>query len=307
MNISVIKVSFSYWLRSAIFGIWPVKYIEKPIVNLLSKNKRLDLDPYLPMLERLIFKANKKNGGLDSASFLEIGTGQNLILPIMLIVAGAKKVRTIDISDMTVFYLIKNTLNQLYQNKKYIDLLNSYGIIPKIYPTTLFDARNVCDILNVLSVDYLPDCDLTMPKILSDPIYKSFDIVYSHNVFEHISKPTLSRILANCKNSLSENVTHIHHIDSSDHFSHIIPNLNPLNYYRYGDILWSLLANNRYIYQSRNQKEDYYQICKEIFGDFDLIVLKSQKDIDLQDTLSFAKNKYINRDMSVLNLLLCVN
>jgi hypothetical protein len=111
----------------------------------------------------------------------------------------------------------------------------------------------------------------------------------------------------NCKKSLSDNISHIHHIDFSDHFSHIITNLNPLNYYRYGDIYWALIANNKYIYQSRNQKEDYYEICKEIFVNFDLIVLKSQKDIDLQDSFLFAKNKYINRDMSVLNLLLCVN
>ncbi len=309
MYFKLFKMSLFFWLRAFIFYPKFMRNIERILINIISKNRSSNIETYFQIIDKIILKV-KNNGhkNLDSITFMEIGTGQNLILPIMLKMAGAKLVYTVDIADITVLNLIKSSLRKILKSDDFKKLLNRHDI--KVKPFEGVDPEsysNVHDLLKDLGIKFIHDCDLSKPSSIDDFNYNSIDFVYSMNVFEHIPKPTYSKILLNLKSHLRNNTIHIHQVDLSDHFSHAITGMNSLNHYRFGKVLWAIISNNRYAYHNRNIKSDYDEAFSKIFDKYSSSISVLQTQGEIQQTNNFVSKVFHSTERYALKIYLEVN
>jgi hypothetical protein len=91
---------------------------------------------------------------------------------------------------------------------------------------------------------------------------KSVDLIYSWGVLEHIPWPDLCKIFENSQSLLSDNGRHYHNIGMHDHF-HSAGLGNGVNFLRYSNFEWRIIAGNQFAYHNRKRGVDYLKLIKE--------------------------------------------
>lgn len=298
-------MSARFWLRAAVFRGAFMQGLERRVVDRVNLHRFPDVEGYIDMFDTLVQELRARGRDLTQLKFLEIGTGQTLALPFLLKMAGAKQVVTVDITDMAVLSMTRNSLQQIQASERFKALLRKYGL-PLWTPHKDSNAMKLPALLRLWGITFITECDLSKASSYSSESIAAADVVYSRNVMEHIPRDMLREILVRCATQLGADTLQIHRIDLSDHFSHAIPGMNALNFLRYSNRVWALLAHNSYIYQNRLRYRDMVACFKEAFEVVDHRPCNRLAGAERAAAFSFANPAFREHgeQMDVLDMLI---
>ncbi|WP_423820616.1 class I SAM-dependent methyltransferase [Salinisphaera sp. SPP-AMP-43] len=189
-------------------------------------------------------------GSLEGATVVEIGTGWQPTIPLLLYLAGSRVILT-DVERLMDFSTVVSSIAFLASQHEWVACrLN-------MEPGDITDAlcrglgRDFSSLLANLRFEYRAPGD-----IRSLPPGRA-DIVYSRAVLEHIPAAALDGLIADCRAVLSPNGLMMHIIDNSDHWQHTDRRLSRINFLRYHESTWRLINSSGQIYQNRLRHSDY--------------------------------------------------
>ena len=178
----------------------------------------------------------------DAEVAFEFGAGRGLITPLLLSLAGAKRVIACDLQRLASIEQVNAVISQLAmlghgsgnQIKSFDDLERRY----KVYYDAPGDARKTG----------LPD--------------GSVDLIYSTATLEHIPVSQIRQILAEARRILKPDGRISFTIDYHDHFARGDPSIGYLNFYQFGDKEWGRYNSDLH-YQNRLRHSDFVSLFTE--------------------------------------------
>lgn len=207
-----------------------------------------------------INKIQEQNHDVLGKTFLEIGTGRRLNVPIALWLCGAAKIVTVDLNPYLKEELVLQDIAFIRQAR--IDIKSLFGNHAK---TEIFQERfyqlirtrfTLESLLKTINIEYLAPGDAT--QLALSP--QSVDYHTSFAVFEHIPPQILEAILREGKRVVKQGGLFVHFIDFSDHFEQRDKSISEVNFLQFSDAEWDSYAGNRYMYQNRLRVDDYQQL-----------------------------------------------
>ena len=132
-------------------------------------------------------------------------------------------------------------------------------------------------------IDYIAPCDISNTNFKD----KSFDLITSNSVLEHIPRKLMHKVASECYRLLTDNGICSFHIAHNDHWSHVDNKLHPMNYLKYSEKKWKFL-NPPLNYQNRMLQSEYIDIFKT--AGFKFEVSSNKTPCDLKVNNYFKKN-----------------
>lgn len=260
-------------------------YAQRHFGGLRSVNPIRRLKAGVGIMDRI----RQHNQAIESQTFLEIGTGRSVNLPIALWLCGASRVITVDLNPYLKPELVSEDISFMRDNQQKVkDVFGSYShqpIFQERFERLLTHARNMSTrrLLSALNIECMAPADATMLALESH----SVDYHVSYTVFEHIPPEILHGILLEGQRILRKGGLFVHCIDMSDHFSHSDTSISAINFLRFNESEWNRYSGNRYMYHNRLRVDDYVHLI----GKAELEVLSLETEID-QKALEVLRNGF---------------
>lgn len=283
------------WLRSLISASKIGRKVERVIISRRAPTQTMCADGYVGVVAKILGELYELNStSPQESTVFEIGTGRHLAVPIMLRALGIKRVITVDVADGLILSQAKAMAMNISQNRLVFQLAQSFGIsLPIINWKIIYSAQTIDEFLSALGIEVFHSVRLDDAIICDRIIPAETNLIFSMNVLEHIHPDNLKKILFNCQSSLSnaKKSIQLHHVDLSDHFSHEIPSLHPLNFYRFSEFSWKCFSRNTYAYTNRQTINDYKLLAQGISNSTEIEVLE-QVDLSKWPSAHLFCNKY---------------
>lgn len=222
----------------------------------------------------------------DDDIFLELGTGFAILQALTMVLLGAKKVITVDITKDIRF-------NECL---KYASMLSDYNI-KRITDKSLYTEDEIKDILDWLKKsisfdDFLQRARVTYiaPYSFSDlrPFAGTVNVCYSQVVLEHIPEHVMRKIFTESKWLLADNGYHSHIVNLTDHYRNYgifrDNRITDVNFLRYSDKYWTWWCGNDIAYVNRLRFPFYIKFFEEL--GFKILEVDKQKDNHRMNELS---------------------
>ncbi|MFT5130769.1 MAG: SAM-dependent methyltransferase [Rhodothermales bacterium] len=184
-------------------------------------------------------------GPVAGRSFLEIGTGRRLNVPIVLWLLGAEQVICTDLHGYLKADLVRRDIEWIRKNAARVREL-----LPDADPNR-FAA--------LLSNGGQPDAIRYHPQTAANALPvpdSSIDAHISCNVLEHIPPSDIPPLLAEARRIIKPDGLLIHKTDHRDHFHRDFRSISPINFLRFTEAEWLALAGNRFMYANRLRIDD---------------------------------------------------
>lgn len=210
-------------------------------------------------------------GTLAGKRILEIGSGWELLLPMLFSVCGADRVYLTDLTALLDRYTLAGGLDSFRRNRPRI--LTDLQIDP-----AEFDRRFTGNItsekefLESNGLIYLAPCDCRRLPLDGS----SLDAITSRSVFEHIPRPVIEDILKESYRLLVPGGLVCHFIDNSDHWEHGDKRISRVNFLRYGDGAFRLTYLNGLNYQNRLRHSEYVEMMRTCGFE----IVREQRNVD---------------------------
>lgn len=226
---------------------------------------------------RLLERINKQGRTAHGKSFLEIGTGRRLNLPISLWLCGAEKIFTIDVNPYLTAELVWEDLEYIRKNEsRIVALFGDHSRHPlfirrfkELLSWTSNDLNGFLTLINTAYVVQKDSDELSLPS-------RIIDFHVSRSVLEHIPPTVMAGILKESKRLLRPDGLLVHSINLTDHFSHSDNSISSVNFLKFSERVWGLIAGNRFMYQNRLRIDDFLGL----FSAAGLKVLLHETEID---------------------------
>ena len=235
-------------------------YLQRRSGGLRGVDERHRLQAGLDLIECIAASGRPAAGG----TFLEVGTGDHINTPLVLWLAGAARITTVDLNPYLRGDLV---ISELAYVREHLDETRS--LFRKTPGGALNEDRlahlgrlalKFPSLLDELSTRYIAPADAARVPLPDGCI----DFHISYAVLQHIPPQTLRGILLEARRLLKPGGLGIHWIDMSDHFSHGDHSISPVNFLQFSDREWRKLAGNRFMYQNRMRVDDYIMLLGEI-------------------------------------------
>jgi hypothetical protein len=249
-------------------------YAQRHFGGLRSVNPIMRLQAGVGIMDRI----RQHNQAIESQTFLEIGTGRSVSLPIALWLCGASRVITVDLNPYLKPELVSEDISFMRNNQQAVkNVFGSYSHQPIFQERFERLLTHTCNmsmgrLLSALNIECMAPADATMLALESH----SVDYHVSYTVLEHIHPEILHGILLEGQRILRKEGLFVHRIDMSDHFSHSDTSISAINFLRFNEDEWSRYAGNRYMYQNRLRVDDYVHLIEKV----GLEVLSMEPEID---------------------------
>ena len=214
-------------------------------------------------------------GSMRGIKVLELGTGWHPIMSVGLFLTGAEEIVT---TDLRKLIRKKNLLTLLTTYIRYYEKgrLAAYDI--PVIPERVEQLRQILSESPGLSdMDMLQK--MKIRQVVGDagklqyPAHY-FDLTFSVNVFEHVHKEPLERIVHHFHSLTRPGGMAYHAIGPYDHFVHVDETISKFNYLQYSERQWQWIDNGiqpqnrlRIPYFRKLFLENNYQILEELFWD----------------------------------------
>lgn len=213
----------------------------------------------------------------EGATFLEVGTGRRVNVPIALWLAGAASVITVDLNPYLKRELVFQDLYYIKSNRDEISALfgdhaQRPGFAQRFQQLVDLPLISLDQVCAAMQIDYRAPADATSLALPPAAV----DVQISYNVLEHIPPDVLHAILREGRRVLKPDGLLVHLIDPSDHFAHADPTISAINFLQFSDSEWEQYAGNRYMYHNRLRVDDY----AAIFAEAGLHILEQQVSLD---------------------------
>jgi SAM-dependent methyltransferase len=225
----------------------------------------------------LVKQLNRLDRSWVDKTFLEIGTGRRLNIPIALWLMGANKVITVDLNPYLKEALVREDIHYIINNKDEIaGILGDYLKVERYVALveSFYKDWNFNKLIELCEIHYVSPVDAS--KLPFDE--KTIDYHVSNNVLEHIPSNILVLILKEAKRIIKNDGLLVHRIDFSDHFSHSDKSISSINFLQFNDQVWEKIAGNRYMYMNRLRLDDISALF-EVSGQK---ILSIDSEIDLR-------------------------
>jgi len=209
-------------------------------------------------LAALIHKQGKT---IRAKSFLEIGTGRQLNLPIAFWLCGADRIYTVDINPYLTYELVMEDIEYIRHHQDQI--VELFGIcahqslfMDRLKKLMTWEGEGIESLLALINTTYIVQRDTSSLRLSPN----SIDYHVSCCVCEHVPPAILKKIFIESKKILKMGGLLIHLVDFSDHFSHSDNSISAINFLKYSEHAWNFLAGNKFMYQNRLRIDDFKKI-----------------------------------------------
>jgi SAM-dependent methyltransferase len=214
---------------------------------------------------------------VEAKTFLEIGTGRRLNLPIALWLLGASRIVTVDLNPYLKAELVFEDIAYMKAHRNEIEKLFEKAqrpVFAERFHQLIRVQDHLPDLLAMTNIQYLAPVDAT--RLDLEP--QSIDYHVSYATLEHIPPKSLARILQEGKRLLRQGGLFVHFVDFSDHFSHSDHSISAANFLQFSDKAWERWAGNRYMYHNRLRVDDFV----DLFGTANLRIVALDTTINEQ-------------------------
>jgi hypothetical protein len=186
----------------------------------------------------------RKLPDLQGATALEFGAGRNLITPLLLSAAGARRVLALDIERLATAEHINHVIRQLrergvpYQGGSWREIADVDADLERYY-----------------RVSYCAPGDARATGLPAG----SVDFICSTSTLEHIGAADIAAILVEARRIGAPGALLSFIVDYHDHYASADPRITRFNFYRYSDAAWAWF-NPRNHFQNRLRHSDYEQL-----------------------------------------------
>jgi SAM-dependent methyltransferase len=180
---------------------------------------------------------------------LEIGTGWRPFLPLLLWLAGSKRVVTIDVNPWLSEAYALETCRAIGEHLPLIaDLLHAdLTDLRARYEQGLQGKRTLHELLAAAGIEYRYPGDAARTMLPGE----SVDIVSSSNVLEHIPPDALLDIHTESLRILRPNGIVIHRVNPGDHYANADRSITTANFLRYSEREWRWYGGTGLSYHNR--------------------------------------------------------
>lgn len=220
----------------------------------------------------IIARVAEQNLSIVDKTFLEVGTGHQINLPIALWLCGAGQVTTVDLNPYLKAELVFEDIVYICTHRQEIEKIFGKHAEESIFQERLLTLErmtgsNLAQLLDAMSIRYLAPANATS---LSLPL-QSIDYHVSYTVLEHIPPEILIQVMLEGKRVLRSSGLFIHCVDFSDHFSHSDKSISPINFLQFSENEWEKISGNRYMYQNRLRVDEFMALLEN--ADIEVISL----------------------------------
>ena len=210
----------------------------------------------------LVRRLEQLERSVESAVFLEVGTGHQLAMPLSLWLCGAGEITTVDLNRYLKESLVLGDIEYLRRHE--VEVRELFGTIAQ---TRRFNERfellcsgrnSLADLLSLTGIQYRAPADAGCLPLGPN----SIDFHVSYTVLEHIPPEVLRRIFREGRRLLRPGGLFVHCIDFSDHFAHSDDSISSVNFLQYSDGEWDGLAGNRYMYHNRLRVDEFEELLR---------------------------------------------
>jgi hypothetical protein len=191
---------------------------------------------------------------------LELGSGWFPIVPVALYLSGFESINSVDIAH----HMRGPQLREVVM--RFIDLHDAgslRSLLPHYEPSRISRLRTKAH----ESPDGMAMADVNLTLTTADARHLdiasgSIGLITSNNTLEHIYPDILLPVLSEFRRVIRPDGIMSHHIDLSDHFSHVDTSITPFNFLRFSDRAWRMIDNSIQP-QSRLRADDYRRLFSQ--------------------------------------------
>lgn len=229
----------------------------------------------------------RRQFGNTHQTYLEVGSGWTLFLPMALWLGGAKRVITIDLHRYVKPILVKEYIEYWKKNYDYLEKEFS-----RFTPTSEFSKRfdllyecrgDINAIYDLANIDYTAPGDAASTGLADS----SIDVHLSTNVLEHIPENTILDILEEAYRVLKPGGLLLHRINPGDHFEHADSSISSIHFLQFDQKTWDWWAGNPFAYHNRLRADDLILLFKK--ADFEPNIVEQVVD---EKAVSLIKNGF---------------
>lgn len=246
-------------LIRSFFPLLPFQFtlrnLKRRLVPLNKVNARGVLDYGLKMVGSL----KLQNYDLKSKTALELGTGWEPLIPLLLRCAGCEKVITVDLHKLLDVISSKRVAEFILEEKDHISSVT--GTKPQIIEEFIngISFNNMDEFLKTSSIEYMSPCDARSLPLQDNKI----DLIVSNNVLEHIPPEILKGIFHEFHRVLKIEGKMYHQVDNNDHWSYTDSSISCVNFLKYNEKMWKILNSNPIDYQNRLRHFEYLDLLQQ--------------------------------------------
>jgi SAM-dependent methyltransferase len=224
---------------------------------------------------RLVRRIRETGRTVEFKTFLEVGTGHQLNLPLGLWLCGASRILTVDLNPYLKPKLVMQDLDYMRANRSKIEPL--FADVPSLPSVparldALLACRSFKQVLALTRIEYLAPADATCLQLEAG----SIDYHISFTVLEHVPPPVLRAIFLEARRVLKSQGLLVHFIDFTDHFAHSDQSISSVNFLQFDEAEWDRLAGNRYMYHNRLRFDEFHELIRGL--DLNILSLEAQVD-----------------------------
>lgn len=198
---------------------------------------------------------------LSGAALLEMGTGWYPTFPIALVLAGARRVVTLDLvrhvrAELTVALLewLASRVPQIAaESGREAEVIEADRI--RIL-RALRGGAALAEATDGAVVYRAPAdaCATGLPEA-------SIDVVFSNSVLEHVPGPVIEACMREAHRILVPGGIMVHSVNCGDHYAYVDRRIDQLHYLTYSEAAWTKW-NNAFLYQNRLRAEDFLRFAR---------------------------------------------
>jgi hypothetical protein len=202
----------------------------------------------------------RKQDLTGAETFLEIGTGRRLTLPIALWLCGASQVITVDLNPYLKPELVFEDIAYLRDHREMVIRMfgprtENRGFHERLELLLNFKGE-LNKLLSLLNIRYMASADAARLGIPD----QSIDYHISFGVIEHIQRELLDGILVEARRVLKKAGLAVHYATLADPFSGDDDSISPVNFLRFSEEQWVSIAGNRYMYHNRLRVDELREL-----------------------------------------------
>lgn len=214
----------------------------------------------------IMFPRLQKQVSLRGATVVEVGSGWELLDPLLMFVFGAKRIYTYDRIRHARFAVVRHVVRELQTAaQSFVEA----GADP-LRLEALAKATNLKDLLALARIAYLAPGDASATGLPDS----SVDLFFSVAVLEHVTPSALSAIVAECRRVLKPSGRSFHVIDPGDHYS--AHGVSRINFLQYSDRAWDFWVQNSISYHNRLRAREFLDAFSH--GGLSLIYANAKTD-----------------------------
>jgi len=196
-----------------------------------------------------VYDQIKLHVSLKDASVVEVGTGWELLDPLLMFIFRSREIYTYDHVRHLRFSIPRQIILQLHAIK---DLLISRGGDPERIDA-LHRVNSLDELLALAGIHYVAPGDACATGLLE----KSVDLFFSISVLEHVPPDVLTKLIAESRRILKPSGMGFHIIDPGDHYAEL--GVSKVNFLQYSDRIWDFFVQNKISYHNRLRARQFIE------------------------------------------------